>query len=104
MNNSSRADYGKFITPVSGIYQFLVTITNSNLAIHNNRAKIYLRINNVWKLNMEVFEKANSGTCHLVVKLNEGDKVWVMSVTYDPNSFMRWYTSFSVHLIHGENF
>ena len=103
IDNASNADYGKFMAPVSGAYQFLVTIGNSNLAT-NDKAKISMRVNHVWKMSLQVDGKADLDTCHLVVKLNEGDKVWVMSVTHDPNYFMGWYTSFSGHLIHAGNF
>ena len=103
ISNISEADYGKFIAPVSGAYQFLVTVGNSILAT-NNKAKIYLRVNDDWKLNLEVDDNADLGTCHLLVKLNVGDKVWVVSVTHDPNYFMGWYTSFSGHLVHAGDF
>ena len=76
----------KLIMASSGAYQFLVTIGNSNLAT-NDKAKISMRVNNVWKMSLQVDGKADLGTCHFIVKLNEGDKVWVMSVTHDPNYF-----------------
>ena len=103
VNNASKADYGKFIAPVSGAYQFLVTVGNSNL-VTNDKVKISMRVNNVWKISLQVEDKADLGTYHLAVKLKEGDKVWVMSVTHDPNYFTGWYTSFSGHLIHAGNF
>ena len=103
IDNASNADYGKFIAQVSGACQFLVTIGNSNLAT-NDKAKISMRVNNIWKMSLQVDNKADLGACHLAVKLKEGDKVWVMSVTHDPNYFMGLYTSFSGHLIQAGDF
>ena len=101
IDDSGHTDYGKFVVPISGTYQFLVTITNSNQATNSN-AKIDLVVNDAWKVNIHVSGQEDVGTCHLVIKLKEGDKIWVMSVTYNPNYFEGSYTSFSGHLIHTE--
>ena len=96
VDNSSHIDYGKFVAPVSGTYQFSVTITKSNEAT-NSKARINLVVNNSFKVNIGA---ADTGTCHLVIKLGEGDKVWVQSATYNTNYFQLQYTSFSGNLIH----
>ena len=103
INSSSNPDYGKFIVPVSGTYQFLATITNSDQAT-NTKAKIDIVVNDTWKANMGVSGKEDVGTCHLVIKLDEGDAVWVKSVIYNPNYYELFYTSFSGHLIYTDNF
>ena len=76
---------------------------NSHLATNTN-AKIDLVVNDAWKVNMHVSGREDVGTCHLVIKLKEGDKVWVKSVSYNPNNLAVDYTSFSGHLIHAYNF
>ena len=102
IDDNSHADYGKFIAPVSGTYQFLVTISSSNQDT-NNRVKIDLVVNGSWKVNTEVKDKEQVGTCHLVGKFNEGDEVCVVSATYNTNYYKGRFTYFSGHLVRRDN-
>ena len=96
VDNSSHIDYGKFVAPISGTYQFFVTITKSDDATIS-KVRINLVVNSSLKVNIGA---ADTGTCHLVTKLGEGDKVWVEGATYNTNYFHLQYTSFSGNLIH----
>ena len=98
INDTTNADYGKFIAPVGGTYQFIVTIMNKY------SAKVYgdLMVNGV------IQSSSFAGQKHLqtvmaatVVNLNVGDMVWVKghhSATYRAKGFM----SFFGHLIHAD--
>ena len=101
IDDSTHADYGSFIVPVNGTYQFLLTIMNSDMNL-NTYLKADLWVNNDFKVNMQVKDEKQVGTCHLVQKLNEGDNVRVRSVSYN-NYYEYFYTSFSGHLIRADN-
>ena len=94
----SNADYGKFIAPGNGTYQFIVNVYNHNALIGADLEKNGVPI---------ISTKENGGSASLsaILDLMEGDAVYLMKPGWvaDATLYNRYFTSFSGVLICADN-
>ena len=99
IDNTNSTDYGKFIAPMNGTYQFIVTIMNENQDVYGN-----LMINGV--LESESYAGVvtlQMGMATAVIYLKTGDQVWIKNSQSDSGGMYRaGYTSFSGHMIRAD--
>ena len=94
IDDNNNVDYGKFIAPVTGTYQFIVTTMNKASPIYGE-----LIINGgMVSQSYSGSSQPQTGITTTVVPLNAGDKVWIKS--RNVNEYRARFTSFSGHLIH----
>ena len=100
IDDINHTDYGKFITPVNGTYQFIVTVMNAN------QPGVYglLVVNGVQESTSYAGEiSLQMGMATTVVHLDAGDHVWIENdVDSSGHEYRKGYTSFSGHLIRAD--
>ena len=97
--NATDVNYGKFIAPVTGIYQITATLENLEAT---QKVGAFLLVN--WDyLVRDRADVANdhSGVITLILRLGAGDKVWLMA--RDTNHYFKAErTTFSGNLLYAE--
>ena len=100
IDDDNNADYGKFIAPVNGTYQFNVNLCNETTKVGadlvKNGALIISAING---------NSGGSGSVNVILDLTEGDAVHMGKPEWMATGsvYNRYFTSFSGVLIRADN-
>ena len=99
IDDTNSANYGKFIAPVNGTYQFIVNVMNRKLYVYG-----LLMVNGVLESrSFAGMEELQMGMATAVVHLNAGDQVWIENSPYgSKNMYNAGFTSFSGHMIRAD--
>ena len=100
IDDVNNADYGKFITPQNGTYQF-------NFNLYNEVAKVGADLVKNGALIISVIsgKDGGSGSVNAILDLTEGDAVYLKKPLWvaDGSVYHRYFTSFSGVLIRADN-
>ena len=87
-------NYGKFIAPISGTYQFITALYNDN-----SQVGAALHVNGDTLIQSRNGPAGGTGMLSIVAKLEKNDPVWLVCPVRGVNQLDRYFTFFSGHLI-----
>ena len=92
--NATDPNYGKFIAPISGTYQFITALYNDN-----SQVGAALHVNGDTLIQSRNGPAGGTGMLSIVAKLEKNDPVWLVCPVRGVNQLDRYFTFFSGHLI-----
>ena len=100
IDDVNNADYGKFITPENGTYQFNVNLYNEDTKIGGDLVK-----NGALIISAAGGKEGGSGGLSAILDLTEGDEVYLGKPGWMATGsvYSRYFTSFSGVLIRADN-
>ena len=94
ISDNTSADYGKFIAPVTGSYQFIAVVFSEN-----SKVGAFLHVNGPINIRTSSGPGGGTGVASTVVQLEKNDQVYLESTTWGANELNRYFSFFSGHLI-----
>ena len=94
-SDSADSNYGKFIAPVAGSYQFIAAVYNDS-----SQVGAFLRVNGSIKIQARNGPGGGTGMVSHVAKLEKNDQVYLTCPGWGANQLNRYFSFFSGHLIH----
>ena len=97
IDDDGNANYGKFIAPQNGTYQFSANFFNANEVIGADLAK-----NGAWVIGARNMN-GGSGSLNAILDLKEGDEVYLAVPGWVDGAklYSHYFTSFAGVLVHG---